>query len=79
MSGPRRSLSTVRERCSYYPGSLPVSNTRLSSLHTAESILARLVSQTPVAVQTERKFRIARDRSRQKRGPPAVYRLVIAP
>jgi len=58
------------EKCPYCPASLVASHPNPLAAPTAQAIFAQIVSQPTSAAQPESKWRIARDRSRQKRGPP---------
>ena len=68
----RITAATVSERCPYGSKSLPGTTHTGCSLHTSAAIFAGIVSHPSVAPQTESKRRISADRSRQKRGPPAI-------
>lgn len=60
------------QSCPYCPVTVaPVHPDPLSSPGTSQAIFAGIVSHPANTPQTESKWRIARDRSRQKRGPPA--------
>ena len=64
------SLSTVEQHCPAYPAVVtPVRHGDLST-HTASLIFAGIVSHPTIKPQTHARARVARDRSRQKRGPP---------
>jgi hypothetical protein len=58
------------QKCPYYAGLTVVSEFSHFALLTGDAIFAELMSHPAVVAQTECKWRIARDRSRQKRGPP---------
>jgi hypothetical protein len=58
------------EHCPYYPAQMPSPSTVLA-MTAAPEIYAELVSHPAVHAQTESKWRISRDRARQKRGPPS--------
>ncbi|WP_263366573.1 hypothetical protein [Edaphobacter bradus] len=60
------------EKCPYFPQALAAAHTNLYTAPTADVISAGLVSHPAGVAQTESKWRISRDRSRQKRGPPSV-------
>jgi len=60
------------EKCPYYPASVFVSSHVDLGFAPAMATYAGLVSHPAVHAQTESMWRIARDRSRQKRGPPAL-------
>lgn len=74
--GPQSGMSvkavTVSERCPYGLKSLPGTSHPDWTLQTAEAIFAGIVAHPSIAPQTESKRRISADRSRQKRGPPAI-------
>ena len=60
--------------CPYCPASIAA--VHVDPLHpplTAEAIFAGLLSHPTLTPQTESKRRIARDRARQKRGPPQIH------
>ena len=60
------------EKCPYGPNFMaPARFDPVTPPPVADAIYARLVSHPSGVAQTESKRRIARDRSRQKRGPPA--------
>jgi hypothetical protein len=59
-----------QQKCPYYAGLTTVSEFSHFALLAGDAIFAELVSHPAVVAQTECKWRIARDRSRQKRGPP---------
>jgi hypothetical protein len=70
-SGPGISLSEIPPRCPAYPAAVtPVQHGDLF-LHAASLIVAEIVSHPTSKTQTEARARVALDRSRQKRGPPA--------
>jgi hypothetical protein len=58
------------EKCPYCPSSVATSGHSPLALAAASSVLGTLDSLPTVISQTESKWRISRDRSRQKRGPP---------
>lgn len=58
------------EKCPYYPGLAIVSDLSFFALPANDAVYAGLVSHPAVVAQTQCKWRIARDRARQKRGPP---------
>ena len=63
---------TPLDRCPYCPASVaPAHPDPLTGPEASEAIYAGIVSHPANTPQTESKWRIARDRSRQKRGPPA--------
>jgi hypothetical protein len=59
------------EKCPYAPGVFTVSHVQVFTAPTAVAVFASLVSHPAGLAQTESRWRIARDRSRQKRGPPS--------
>jgi len=71
-SGTRVTAATVSERCPYGSKSLPGATHPDWSLQLSEAIYAGIVAHPSIAPQTESKRRISADRSRQKRGPPAI-------
>jgi len=58
------------EKCPYCPAAVVASHSNPLAAPTSQAIFAEIVSHPALAAQTESKWRIARDRSRQKRGPP---------
>lgn len=58
------------EKCPYCPASAVASHPNPLAAPAAQAIFAEIVSHPTSAAQTESKWRMARDRSRQKRGPP---------
>jgi hypothetical protein len=58
------------ERCPYFPGAIKTAHTNAASLFEPTYDAGRPSSHPASVAQTESKWRIARDRSRQKRGPP---------
>lgn len=65
-------ISAPVEKCPYYPGAAAIPHSEFYSAPPAEAIFTSLVSHPCGVAQTESKRRISRDRSRQKRGPPAI-------
>jgi hypothetical protein len=59
------------EKCPYCPTSVAVIHDNTFVPPTAQAIFAALIAHPAVVAQTESKLRISRNRSRQKRGPPA--------
>jgi hypothetical protein len=57
-------------RCPYYPAQT-TSPSNSFAMTAATAIFAELVSHPAFHAQTESKWRISRDRARQKRGPPS--------
>jgi hypothetical protein len=64
-------ISGPIEKCPYCPTAVAVTHHDLLAIGKSESVFASLVTRPAGRVQTESKWRISRDRSRQKRGPPA--------
>jgi hypothetical protein len=64
-------FQTPAEKCPYCPTSIAVVHGNTFIPPTAQAIFAGLIAHPAVAAQTESQLRISRDRSRQKRGPPA--------
>jgi hypothetical protein len=60
------------ERCPYLPGALKTAHADAVSLFAPINEAGRPSSHPASVAQTESKWRIARDRSRQKRGPPSL-------
>jgi hypothetical protein len=65
-------VATPQEKCSYLPGILAVAYHPLLAIAAAASLFAILATRPNGIAHTESKWRIARDRSRQKRGPPVI-------
>ena len=65
-------LRSPQEKCPFCPAAIMASHHPQVGLATAETIFAGLVSHPAAPIQTESKWRIARDRSRGKRGPPSL-------
>lgn len=59
------------EKCPYFPGLAIVSDRSIFALPANDAIYAGLVSHPAVVAQTQCKWHVARDRARQKRGPPS--------
>lgn len=78
-SGPEVSrspqLQAPVERCPFLPAAVVAMHGDTLALSAAQSIFAECVAHPAVVAQTECKLRIARSRSRQKRGPPALSSL----
>lgn len=60
------------ERCPFCLNALPATHPDGLSPGVSASVFAALVSHPAGMAQTESKWRISRDRSRQKRGPPSI-------
>jgi len=69
-SGPR--FRRLAERCPFAPQASVPSHHEVAVPSVAASIFTSVVSHPCGSTQTESMWRIARDRSRLKRGPPAV-------
>ena len=65
-------LTTIPEKCPYAPGLLAATHPDVLSVPSNHVLIAAVISQTSGVAQTESKWRISRDRSRQKRGPPSL-------
>jgi hypothetical protein len=61
------------DHCPYFPGVTTAVQTGWTALPVQGSIYAGLVSHPAVVAQTQSMWRISRDRSRQKRGPPSIF------
>jgi len=59
------------KKCPYCPASVVSFHSNALAAPAAQAIFAELVSHPASTAQTESKWRIAHDRARQKRGPPA--------
>ena len=70
LARPDPAVEALPEKCPYCPGTVVVTHTGVSTVPASEANFAALVSHPAGVAQTECKWRIARDRSRQKRGPP---------
>ncbi len=71
LTQPGPAFSPIPETCPYCPGSIAPTYTDVLAVSVAEATFASLVNHPSGVAQTESKRRISRDRSRQKRGPPA--------
>jgi hypothetical protein len=60
------------EKCPYYPQALVSAHPDVYNASKADEIFASLVSHSGGIAQTEAKWHISHDRSRQKRGPPTI-------
>jgi hypothetical protein len=63
------------EKCPYCPATIAVVHGDTFGPPPSQAIFAGLIAHPVVAAQTESKLRISRNRSRQKRGPPATIAL----
>jgi hypothetical protein len=61
----------TQEKCPYYPDSVAASHPNRLGVSPSQAIFAGLSSHPAVFAQMESRWRISRDRSRQKRGPPS--------
>jgi hypothetical protein len=69
-SGPR--FAAPQEKCPYCPAAFTFRHLpNKLGVPSAQFVFACFASHAAVIAQTESKRRIARDRSRQKRGPPS--------
>jgi hypothetical protein len=72
MASDKPRFTSPVEKCPYCPAALTFGHqTNPFSIATSQSVFVGSVGQSSVIAQTESKRRISRDRSRQKRGPPA--------
>lgn len=65
-------LRSPADHCPYFPGTTTAVRTGWTALPAQHSIYAGLVIHPAVFAQTQSMWRISRDRSRQKRGPPSI-------
>ena len=70
-SGPKIYLSAIPQRCPACPATVINARHGDLSFDTASLIFAEIVSHPTCKAQTTARARVALDRSRQKRGPPA--------
>jgi hypothetical protein len=68
----RTQVGAPPEKCPYCPSSMATNGHAPLAFAAASSVLGTTDTLTAVLAQTESKWRISRDRSRQKRGPPHV-------
>src|SRR5260370_206774 len=66
-----KKVSAAVEKWPYWPGAVMTTHPDVMSLAASSGVFAALVSHSAGIAQTESKWRISRDRSRQKRGPPS--------
>lgn len=72
-AGKRPGISSPPEKCPYSPIAIGVfENHSVAELPTAKAIFGELQGHPAITPQTESLRRIAKDRSRQKRGPPSL-------
>jgi hypothetical protein len=70
-SSTTATVAIIPQRCPAYPAAVtPIRHGDLS-LHIASLTFAEIVSHPTIKPQTHARARVALDRSRQKRGPPA--------
>ena len=68
-----RAFGTPAEKCPYNSSAMAAVHTNLLALPlTGKAVFASLASHPSGVAQTESLWRISRDRSRQKRGPPVL-------
>ena len=66
-------VQTIPVKCPYCPaGAVKGTHPDLGAVPMSARLLAGIISQPATVAQVESKWRIARDRSRQKRGPPSL-------
>jgi hypothetical protein len=63
------------ERCPHCPAAIAIIHGDIFGPPSAQAIFAGLIAHPAVSAQIESKLRISRNRSRQKRGPPATLSL----
>jgi hypothetical protein len=63
------------DKCPYAPATVANSHRSTNGLSASSVIFAELLSHPSVRPQTASKWRIARDRSRSKRGPPSLFQI----
>ena len=68
-------INVVSEKCPYAPAVPAAVHLSVFAAPAAGSIFAELVHHPAVHEQTHAKYRISRDRSRQKLGPPSLILL----
>ncbi|WP_176441779.1 hypothetical protein [Granulicella rosea] len=71
-ANPGAGLRAPLERCPYAPASVVATGRQMLVPGASAAIFAELVSHPAVHAQTESRRRIALDRARRKRGPPAL-------
>ena len=70
----REGLSPIQPKCSNYPAAIAIPGDRnIAFLKNSPSICASLLHYSSTPAQTEAKYRVSFSRSRQKRGPPALF------
>jgi hypothetical protein len=60
-------------KCPCFPHSTVATQAQVFTPATRQAVFSDLVRHPAVAPQTEARFRISQDRSRQKRGPPVLH------
>lgn len=68
-------ISMVAEKCPYAPAVPAAAHLSLFAAPLSAGVFAELVHHPAIHEQTHAKYRISRDRSRQKRGPPSLILL----
>ncbi len=68
----RTQVGALASRCPFCPRAVVAAHVDVMAARAADGLDAALVSHPSCVAQTESKWRIARDRSRQKRGPPSL-------
>ena len=71
LAGQGVSFRALPDKCPCCPGIIAATWSDALAAPTAQAVFASLVSHPACAAQTECKRRIANDRTRHKRGPPA--------
>lgn len=65
--------SSLKSKCPSYPKAIAVAGTGRLFVVQAEMRFADVVAHPTARPQTEARYRISFDRSRQKRGPPTYF------
>jgi hypothetical protein len=74
MTSDAAAFSAPSDKCPFAPAALPGSlHPTSSDIPPAQITFAGLLSHPAATAQTESKWRISRERSRQKRGPPSLF------
>lgn len=71
-TGTHMTTASVSERCPYGAKAAPGRVHPDWTMHASGGVFRIIAAHPSIAPQTESKRRIAADRSRQKRGPPAI-------
>jgi hypothetical protein len=67
-------MSPIQPKCSNYPSTLAVrGNSNVALFRHSPTICASLLSYSSAPAQTQAQYRVSFSRSRQKRGPPALF------